>query len=243
MALGTGAKVTIGSVLLLLVAAGSEVAWIHHQRNADDTPKSTIADVKSDPDDLVFLRKEHPDSLKDEKSLAGKSVWVSAAGQMDFYPYVGHKVDFSKSEGVLPGAQELQVKDAVEQVAPKKTAIRIPTGDKQVLLVFTKPGSATEYATPVGFHQDGAYTFLTDEIYFYDDPHKLFNYWSPAVWAGIDQHKVVEGMNERQAEMALGQVVTPHGDVSGERSMDFYNDGHPVSVTFSGGKATKIVGQ
>ncbi|ADW67443.1 hypothetical protein [Granulicella tundricola] len=239
MAMKTGPKVALGSLLLLFVAAGAEVAWIHHRNHADDAPVAK-AEYKSDPDDLVFLKKEHPDSLKDAKDLKGRTLWVSAGGQMDYFPYTGHKVDFAKSEGVLLGAEKLEVKDAIEAVAPKKTAFRIPAGDKQVLLVFTKAGAPTEYAVPVGYHEDGRYNFMTDEIFFYDDPHQLFNYWKPEIWAGIDAHKAVPGMNERQAEMALGQVVTPHGDTPGDRTMDFYNEGHPVTITFVHGKATTI---
>ena len=47
-------------------------------------------------------------------------------------------------------------------------------------------------------------------------------------------------MNERQVQMALGQVSDPHGDTVGERSSIYDDQGHPRRVTFSGGKATKI---
>jgi hypothetical protein len=239
MAMKTGPKVAIGSVLVLLLAGGGEVAWIHHRNHADDAP--VVKDEpKSDPDDLVFLKKEHPDNLKDEKGLKGRPLWMSAAGQMDYYAYNGKSVDFAKSQGVLLGAEKLNVKDAVEQVAPKKAAIRIPTGDKQVLLVFTKDGSETEYAVPVGYREAGTYHLLTDEIFFYEDPHQLFKYWKPEIWSAIDSHKAVVGMNERQAEMALGQVITPHGDTMGDRTIDFYNLGHPVTIVFEHGKATKV---
>ena len=237
----TGAKLAIGATLVLVMAAGSEVLYIHHERNTDLPAAKTAAAYKVDPDDNVFIRKLHADTFKDMKDLKGKPLWVSAAGQMDYYPYVGHKVDFSKTQGVLLGAEKINVVDAIEQVAPAKSAIRIPTGDRQVLLVFTKQDGPTQYATPVGFYKDGGYTLETDEIYFYDDPHQLFNYWSPQIWQAIDAHKAIEGMNERQAMLALGQVTTPHGDNPGDRSVDFYNNGKGETITFVGGKATKIV--
>jgi hypothetical protein len=234
----TGAKLAVAGTVVLVLAVGGEVAWLHHERNADVPVKTS--GYKSDPDDLVFLKKSHANSLADEKDLKGKPLWVSAGGQMDYYPYVDHKVDFAKSEGVLLGAEKLQIKDAVEQVAPKKTAIRIPTGDKQIFLVFTKGADPKEYAVPVGYVEGGDAKILTDEIFFYDDPHQLYSYWGPEIWAAIDAHKAIKGMTEREAQMALGQVSTPHGDVPGDRPVDFYNDGHAVTVTFAGGKAVRI---
>ena len=132
--------------------------------------------------------------------------------------------------------------DAVEQPVPAKAALRMPRGDRQVLLLFTKPGNPQEYAVPVGFHQDGAYIYSTDDIFFYDDPRKLFSYWGPQVWAAIDAHKVVPGMSERQSQMSLGQVLTPMGRVEGDRTVDYNNNGHDVIVTYVGNKATKVEG-
>jgi hypothetical protein len=235
----TGPKVAIGSVVALALMVGGELLWIHHRNTEDDKPAPTVS-YKSDPDDLVFLKKERPDTLKDAKDLKGRTLWVSAGGQMDYFPFDGHKADLTKSAGVLLGAEKLSVKDAVEQVAPKKTAFRIPTGDRQVLLVFTKGDGGPGYAVPVGYHEDGRYTFMTDEIFFYDDPHQLFNYWKPEIWSAIDAHKAIPGMNERQAMMALGQITTPHGDTPGERLVEFYNQGHPVTIMFVSGKATTI---
>ena len=233
-----GPKIAIGVTLLFVLAAGGEIAYIHHERTTDTTVKK--ADYKTDPDDLVFLKKRRPDSMKDIEAYKGDTLWVSAGGQMDYYPFSGGKVDWDHSAGTLPSTQKILVKEAIQAVAPKKTAIRIPTGDKQVLLVFTMPGDAKEYATPVGYEEGGAYTFLADEIFFYDDPHVLFNYWGPQVWAAIDAHKVIPGMSERQAQTSLGQVLTPNGDTVGDRSVQFYNNGHPVLVTFVNDKATSI---
>ena len=239
--MNNGAKAAAGATLLMLLAGGGEFAWLHHERNEDTTPKK--AEYKSDPDDLVFLKRSHANSLTDEKDLRGKPLWVSAGGQMDFYPFVGHKVDFTKSEGVLPGADKLEIKDAVEQIAPKKTAVRIPTGDRQVFLIFTHDADPKEYAVPVGYVEAGTYKLLTDDIFFYDDPHQLYRYWGPQVWAAIDAHKAIPGMTERETQMALGQVSTPHGDTPGDRSVDFYNDGRSVNVTFVNGKSTRVDAQ
>jgi hypothetical protein len=39
--------------------------------------------------------------MKDIKTLIGKTLWIAAAGQMDYYPYANHHADYSKSQGVL----------------------------------------------------------------------------------------------------------------------------------------------
>ena len=139
--MNTGLKIGLGGLGLLILAGGGEVLYLHH-RNAEDQKQPAEVFSKTDPDDMATyaLKHEHPMSLKDEKDLKGRDLWMSAGGQMDYYSYSGH-VDYAHSAGVLLGAQKILVKDAVEQVAPKTAAFRIPQGDRQVLLVFTLPDS------------------------------------------------------------------------------------------------------
>ena len=252
-----GQKAFVISAVLLVVVGGADYLYLHYKRHAEveSAAKQEAAlshgsihsDYKSDPDDLVFLKNEHPMSLKDEKDLKGRTLWMSAGGQMDYYPYNGHTVDFSHSAGVLLGAEKIQVKDAVLQAAPKSAAFRIPQGQGQVLLVFTKPDdtadSTREYAVAVGNKDGGDFNLLTDQIFFYDDPHKLFAYWGPQVWKAIDEHRAILGMSERQVQMALGQVSVPHGDAIGDRTVEFDDQGKPKMITFEGGKATQIKDQ
>jgi hypothetical protein len=240
----SGKKAAIGATVLLLAVVGIRVGMLVHQRHADETTVAPApVESKANPDDLVFLKQMRPDSMKDIKDLVGKTLWVSAGGQMDYYLYAGHKANYAKSEGILLGADPLVVKDAIEQVAPKSATFRIPGGDRQVLLVFTLPKSAkpdTLYAVPVGYQQDSAYTFEMDEIFFYDDPHVLYKHWSADQWAAIDAHKVIPGMNERQVELALGQVSKSESQTYGNRTVTFDDQGHPVDVTFANDKATNI---
>jgi hypothetical protein len=127
------------------------------------------------------------------------------------------------------------VKDVFEQVAPKTATFRIPGGEKQVLLAFTLPQSSSptvEYAVPVGYKEGGSYTFSVDEIFFYDDPHELYKHWGPETWKAIDEHRVILGMNERQVQMALGQVSKSTSNDYGNRMVVFANLGKPFAVTF-----------
>jgi hypothetical protein len=230
-------KAAIGGTVVLVLAVGGELLWLRHERSAPVAVKAPEREVIAD-DDLVFLKKKRPDSLKDVKELKGATVWVSAGGQLEYYPFVGHTAQYGKSAGTLLGAEPLIVKDAVEQVAPKAATFRIPGGDKQVLLVFTKPNDTKEYAVPVGYRQAGQYTFYTDEIFFYDDPHELYKHWGPEIWKAVDAHEVILDMNERQVELALGQVSKSTSKDYGNRMVVFANLGKPMAVTFVKNKVT-----
>jgi hypothetical protein len=235
-----GLKVAIGVTLLAVVAIGGELAYLHHERNKPEVVKVPQREVIGD-DDLVFLKHKRPDSMKDLKELVGSTLWVSAGGQMEYYPYAGH-ADYAKSAGTLLGAQKLIVKGTAEQVAPKTATYRIPGGDRQALLTFTLPDSADPakvYAVPVGYHENGQYTFFTDDIFFYDDPHVLYKHWGPEVWKAVDAHQVILGMSEREVYLSLGQV-SKSTDMQhvGDRMVVFANMGHPMAVTFVKNKVT-----
>jgi len=236
-----GKKAAMAATLILIAAVGVRIGMIYHQRNAPVKPVPTAADEKISDDDLVFLKKKRPDTMAEIRTLIGTKLWVSAGGQMDYYPFAGHRVAYGKSAGTLLGAEPLIVKDAVEQVAPKSATFRIPGGDRQVSLVFTLPQSADatkEYAVPVGYRETGRYTFYTDEIFFYDDPHELYKHWGPEIWKAVDSHQVILGMNERQVQLSLGQVSKSVSQDYGNRLVVYANLGKPMAVTFVNNKVT-----
>lgn len=238
-----GAKAAIGATVVLVLAVGVRVGLIYRERHAPDNSVKAPAREVIPEDDLVFLKKKRPDSMKDIKELVGTTLWVSAGGQLEYYPGTGHAAQYNKSAGTLVGAEPIFVKDAIEQVAPKSATFRIPGGDKQVLLVFTLPDATgadatKQYAVPVGYREGGQYTFYTDEIFFYDDPHQLYKHWGPDIWKAVDAHQVILGMNERQVELSLGQVSKSTSNDYGNRMVVFANLGHPMAVTFVKNKVT-----
>ncbi len=241
-----GPKIAIGVTVVFLVAIGVRVGLIYRANHeAGPTPLQPAPSRTIDADDNVYLRKEHPDSLADERTLIGKTLWISAGDQMDYYRDTANHVDYAHPVGVLLGAEPVVIKGVFEEKAPStgRAVFRIPAGEKHVLLAFTLPQSPdpkTLYALPVGNYDGSNYNFVTDEIFFYDDPHVLYNYWGPAMWAHIEKHEAVLGMSENQAMMALGQTITPHGDTTGDRSVTYDNNGHPVDIDFEKNKAVKI---
>jgi hypothetical protein len=232
----SGQKTAIGGTLVVLLVGAIRVGMIYHERNAPMHVAPVASEnAMADKDDLVFLKRERPSSLADEKQLVGTTVWVSAGGQLDYFPCAGHHADYAKSVGTLLGAEPLAIQDAFEQVAPASATFRIKGGDRQVLLAFTMPKSADPkklYAVPVGYRQASDYTFSTDEVFFYDDPHELYKHWGPKVWQAIDAHTVILGMSERQVGLSLGQVSKSTSEDYGNRMVVFSNLGHAMAVTF-----------
>lgn len=241
-----GAKIALAVTGVMVLAVGVRIGLIYKANHEDvAVKKNPYADIKVDPDDNVFLRKERPDSLADQRAFIGKTLWVSAGGQLAYYVDHNNHVDYAKPVGNLLGATPLLIKGVFEEKAPASgpAVFRIPAGQRQVLLAFTMPNSSdptTLFATPVGDYDNGAYTFVNDEVFFYDDPHKLYSYWGPAIWSDIEQHKVVPGMSENQVMMSIGQVMRPDSDNEGNRTVVYDNDGHPITVTFENNKAVNI---
>ncbi|MDE1163635.1 MAG: hypothetical protein PW792_17050 [Acidobacteriaceae bacterium] len=246
-----GAKVALASVAALILAVGIEVTYIKHKRavEANEPTASTQpqygASRKLTADDDVYLRKLRPDSLKDARSLIGKTVWVSAGDQLDYYVDTGNHVDYSKPAGVLKGAEPLEIKAVFEEKAPDsgRAVQRISAGERHVLFAFTMPKGENPkqlYAVATGHYEGGIYEFINDEVFFYDDPHTLYKHWSADAWAHVDKHECAVGMSENQCMLALGQTIDPHGDTMGDRSVTYQNGGHPVTADFVNGKAVKV---
>jgi len=243
-----GKKIVLGVTAAMIALVGLRVGLIYKANHEEaPVPKPAYDSSAMTDDDAVTmnLKKQRPDSLKDERALIGKTIWVSAADQMDYFHYANHHADYAHPVGTLMGAEPLVIKDVFEQVAPPKAPVllRIPAGQRQVLLAFTLPKSGdpkAEYAVPVGYYQGGLYTFSTDEIFFYDDPHILYKHWGADVWAHIDKHEAVPGMSENQAMMALGQIIVPSGKTMGDRTVSYDNNGHPVTILFEHNKAVTV---
>ncbi len=226
------------SVVLLI--AGVRLYMIWRERH---TPEAVVPQRQArvyTSDDIVQPRKFFIDDVKSTKQLIGKPVWISAGYQLDYYPFVGGRVDFTHRTGLLPTATQLQIENVTTQSAPPKAATRIPHGNQQVFVVFTLPHDTKKYATAVGFLAGADSKFYCDDIFYYDDPHQLYKHWPPDVWQAVDQHQPKPGMNELQVSMALGQVQTSDSTNYGNRTVHYDVAGKPWTVTFEHNRATEV---
>jgi len=60
------------------------------------------------------------------------------------------------------------------------------------------------------------------------------------VWQAIGQHEVKPGMDELQADFAVGMGVPDAGASSDNKTVRYPNGGKPLVVTYQGGKAMEI---
>jgi hypothetical protein len=226
--------------IILLVAVAIRIGLIWHERQQANKP--AVAETPNYTEDqMVLPRRIHQTDLKDARALNGKRVWVYAGGQLNAYPATATHMDYAHPGPLLLGAQPLEVVNFIEGKAPASAYSRVPKGDGQVFMLFhfaSDPGKL--WGTPVGYKDGKFYTFYLDECFFYDDPHMLYKHWGPDAWRAVDEHRVIKGMSEKQAELALGQVSKPGAGETGNRTVVYDNDGKPVSVTFEQNKAVSI---
>ena len=106
------------------------------------------------------------------------------------------------------------------------------------MAVLEKDGK--RYAFPIGIDDNGDYKIYSDDMLFIQDPHELYKHWPASVWKDIDDHQVKLGMNEIQATFAVGTGAPEGTGLSNPRIVDFPDNGHPLRITFTDGKATDI---
>jgi hypothetical protein len=198
-------------------------------------------------DDVAIVRVKFMTSFDDTLSLVGTSVWMKKGYVMPYYPFAGGRVEFQKSAGLIPAAQRLDVKKIVKAVAPASVDDGISHGSRQVLAVFALPGSPTGnpelYATAIGAIDGDQEAYFCDNLFFYDDPHTIYNYWPHDVWAAIDAHQAKPGMSELETQMSLGQTMQTDGGTKGNREVTYDVNGKKWTVTFVNNHATAIQNQ
>ena len=95
---------------------------------------------------------------------------------------------------MIPSAQRLEIKKAIKAAAPAQVDDGISHGTRQVFAVFTEPGSASGDRTlrhPIGVIGTAQEEYFTDVLFFYDDPHTIYDNWPKNVWTAIDAHEVL----------------------------------------------------
>jgi hypothetical protein len=230
-------KIQIG-LGLVVVIVGVRAGYILYQRHEENSAAQKQAEAKNagfaNTDYYVTPKKLYPFDLKSAKQLTQQPVWVKEGYRYTYYPFdMGRKrTDFSHEAGLLLPIEKLEIKDVDAEIGPGAG------NRKQVMAVFQKEGKS--FAVPVGFETEGQYKIYSDEIFYVEDPHELYKHWPAEVWQAVAQHEVKPGMNELQADFAVGVGVPDAGDSSAEKTVRYPNGGKPLVVVYRGGRASEI---
>jgi hypothetical protein len=228
------------SILVTLAIGGIYLftVWKHRQNPGVVANKSQ--DQNLTPDDVAVVRRMFMTTYEDALTLQGKSVWMKNGYTMPYYPFSDGRVVFTKRVGVIPAALRLDIKKIVKAVPPAKEDDGIDHGSRQVFAVFALPGSPGLYATPIGAFQGSQQSYFSDILFYYDDPHTIYDNWPRDIWAAIDAHQVKPGMSELQTRMSIGQKTQVDGASEGNRTVSYDQAGKHWTVKYRNNHATEI---
>ena len=223
----------IGQIVLLVVMAAAAIRLYLtiRERRVELVPAKPQT-LALDADAYVTPRKLHPQDLKDAKELTQQpAVWVREGYRFTYYPFNGHP-DFAHPAGTLGPIEKLRISDVVLVHSPRGV------DEKQIMAIFDKDGQRCAFS--IGAENHGTYEIYSDDVLFVQDPRELYKHWPADIWQAIDHHEVTPGMNELQASFAVG-MGTPEGSgLSDTRIVNYPNNGHPLRITFTRGKATTV---
>jgi hypothetical protein len=221
----------IGGIFLFSV-------WRHRQ-SPGVIPRDSARQTLS-KDELVVMREFFPTRFEDTLRLEGTAGWMKNGYKMPYYPYANGQVQFGKPVGVIPAAQRMDVKKIVKAAVPAGVDDNISHGNRQAFAVFALPGGAALYATPIGAIQGSEEAYFCDMLFYYDDPHTIYDHWPRDVWVAIDAHQVKPGMSELETRMAIGQNLRTDGEKEGDRTVTYDQAGKHWIVTYIENRATTI---
>ncbi len=228
-------KIQIVLALAIAVAAvrTGYILYERHTSNEAET-RSQAAAPPLNPDYYVTPKKLYPYDLKSARQLTQQPVWVKEGYRYFYYPYnrPTHRTDFAHDAGLLLPIQRLEIKDVVTDAVPGSG------GQKAVMALFEQDGKT--YAFQVGILKDGEYKIYSDEMLYVQDPRDLYKHWPADVWQSVEQHQVKPGMNEMQADFAIGMGRPDRQDDPAWKTVHYPNGGSPVTITYHDGKATEI---
>ena len=227
-------KIQVALALAIAVAAvrTGYVLSGRYAENRTETLPQTAPPL--DPDYYVTPKKLYPYDLKTARALVKQPVWVKEGYRYFYYPYkpTSRRTDFERPAGMLLPIQRLEIKDVVTDVAPNSG------GQKQVMALFDSAGKT--YAFQIGLLRDGEYKIYSDAMLYLQDPHALYKHWPADVWASVERHEVKPGMNELQADFAIGVGrPEPQADPAW-KTVHYTNGGSPFTITYHKGKAVEI---
>jgi hypothetical protein len=235
-----GWKIFVVSTLITLTIGGIYLFSVWKHRQDPGIVARNGANQTLSEDDLAVVRALFPAHFEDLRRLEGTTVWMKNGYTMPYFPFAGGHVDFTRRVGLIPVTQRLEVKKIVKAVAPPKVDDGIDHGSRQAFAVFALPGGQALFATAVGVMRGNREAYFTDLLFFYDDPHRIYDRWPKEVWTAIDSHHVQQGMSELETRLAIGQKMHPDGAEEGDRTVAYDQDGKHWTVTFVKNRATAV---
>jgi hypothetical protein len=228
------------SILITLTVGGIYLFSVWRQRLNPGVIGQLNATQTQNLDNLVVMRAFFPAHFDDTLRLEGTTVWMKNGYLMPYYPYTGGRVQFARRVGLIPAAQRLDVKKIIKQAVPASEDDGVSHGAWQAFAVFALPGGPALYATPIGARQGAEEEYFCDMLFFYDDPHTIYDHWPKDVWAAVDAHQVKPGMSELETRMSIGRKTQTSGGTEGNRTVTFDQSGKHWTVTFVKNRATEI---
>jgi hypothetical protein len=234
-------KVILATSLITLAIGGIYLFVVFKQRANPGVIGQSDASQTMSKDDLAVVRSFFPAHFEDTQRLEGTSVWMRNGYTMPYYPYADGHVEFAKRVGLIPAAARLDVKKIVKAALPPKEDDSIEHGSRQAFAVFALPGGTDLFATPIGYMEGEQEAYYTDLLFYYDDPHTIYDHWPKDVWAAIDAHQVQQGMSELETQMSIGQKMHPDGEKEGDRTVVYDQGGKQWTITYAKNRATTIL--
>jgi hypothetical protein len=230
-----------GIITLITLAIGGIYLFtvFEHRKNPGVIPQDSQQPALS-PDDLAVVRAKFPTSFDDVLKLQNTSVWMKNGYTMPYYPYDAGRIVFTQRIGVIPTAQRLDIKKVIKASAPSNVDAGISHGSRQAFAIFNLPGDPKLYATAIGAIDSSQESYFSDVLFYYDDPHTIYDNWPKDVWTAIDAHQVKPGMSELQTRMAVGQKTQSDDSTEGNRTVIYDQAGKQWTVTFVNNHATAI---
>lgn len=210
-------SLAIGAILIL-----SELGWVLYRRHDTSFLKKPAVVVDHNPEHLVFIRPSYIWNADSAHGVVGKTIWVRMGYGYRGWPLQGGRVerrDGRRGPVLLAPLQTVTVTGVVVQ--PWQ-------GSRGIFLTYQD--SDGPRAAKIGTESDGSASMRFDAMFLLDDPQKLYDFWSPAIWEAIRQHRVLKGMDDAQVNFALGTAQIEEDDGS-RQTYYFPRDHHPIEVT------------
>lgn len=227
-------QIVLAAAIAIAAIRTGYILYQRHEANSKQAQKQNAAAPALNPDYYVTPKKLYPFDLKSARELTKQPVWVKEGYRYPYYPWnrATRHADFEHEAGMLQPIQKIEIKDVLLDTAPNSG------GQKQVMALFDQDGKP--FAFQIGYLKEGDYRIYSDEMLYVQDPRDLYKHWPPEIWQAVEQHQVKPGMNELQADFAIGMGRPDRQDDPSWKTVHYPNGGNPLTITYHEGKATEI---